>query len=169
LQLSLAEAAEGYEGADEHRRSLAQKFTFCMTSLHPKSLAARCTNLKTFISDLFPHYVDGKGTSFPSFLASLFSIMAFISQLLLVLALTYSTVLGASSSFTTNWNPNGDGCVDTKGFLSCYQTEATKGTNCLNSCASNDQNCVDGCTGFWLASNVGCWLQSCWNQVRLIE
>jgi hypothetical protein len=87
-----------------------------------------------------------------------------------------STVLGAATNLTTNWNPNEDGCVDTKGFLSCYDTQVLTGVNCLDNCANDNQEgttayktCVSGCTGHWLASNVGCWLETCWNQVRLLD
>lgn len=102
--------------------------------------------------------------------------MARGSGLLLALLASSSVVLGASTNFTTNWNPNGDGCVDTKGFLSCYDTQASQGTTCVDNCANTNkegttayQDCVNGCTGLWLASNVGCWLQSCWNQVSLLD
>lgn len=31
------------------------------------------------------------------------------------------------------------------------------------------QNCILGCEGLWQASNVGCWMESCWNQVYSCE
>ncbi|PMD31554.1 hypothetical protein L207DRAFT_591505 [Hyaloscypha variabilis F] len=101
--------------------------------------------------------------------------MAHTTRIFLAL-IASSTVLGAATNLTTNWNPNGDGCVDTKGFLSCYDTQASTGVNCLDNCANDNQEgstayktCVSGCTGHWLASNVGCWLETCWNQVYSCE
>jgi hypothetical protein len=80
-------------------------------------------------------------------------IMARWSGLLTLLA-SSSAVLGSSTNFTTNWNPNGDGCVDTKGFLSCYDAQASQGTTCLDNCANTNkqgttayQNCANECTG----------------------
>jgi hypothetical protein len=82
-----------------------------------------------------------------------------------------STALG-QTNFTTNWNPTGEGCVDTTGFLSCYDDQGAKGTSCTNACATSNKKgssayntCVNGCEQLWLADNVGCWIQSCWNQV----
>ena len=72
---------------------------------------------------------------------------------------------------TRNWNPQGDGCVDPKGFLSCYQKNIDAAVGCTKVCNSTAtppslySNCIQGCDGFWLASNIGCWIQSCWNEV----
>jgi hypothetical protein len=73
---------------------------------------------------------------------------------------------------TRNWNPQGDGCVDPKGFLSCYQDNSDTAVGCVQLCnqtatvdTGNYDNCVLGCNGQWLASNIGCWVQSCWNEV----
>jgi hypothetical protein len=81
-----------------------------------------------------------------------------------------STVLGD----TRDWNPTGDGCVDSTGFLSCYETQSNNAVSCVQFCESNNvkgtqvyQDCILGCNGAWLASNLGCWIQSCWNQVSL--
>jgi hypothetical protein len=83
--------------------------------------------------------------------------MARGSGLLLALLASSSVVLGASTNFTTNWNPNGYGCVDTKGFLSCYDTQASQGTTCVDNCANTNkegttayQNCVNGVPGYGL-------------------
>ncbi|KAE9366568.1 hypothetical protein N431DRAFT_515018 [Stipitochalara longipes BDJ] len=102
--------------------------------------------------------------------------MAPTSKLFLALIVSSSMVLGAATNFTTNWNPNGDGCGGTKGFLSCYGTQASKGVTYLDNCANNNkegttayQSCTNEYTGLWLASNVGCWLESCWNQVYSCE
>ncbi|KAE8441186.1 hypothetical protein EG329_005786 [Mollisiaceae sp. DMI_Dod_QoI] len=77
---------------------------------------------------------------------------------------------------TRNWNPTGEGCVDTKGFLSCYDTQSSNADSCVQFCDSNFvkgtgayTDCILGCNGAWLASNVGCWIQSCWNQVYSCE
>lgn len=83
-------------------------------------------------------------------------------------------VARAQTNFTTDWNPLGEGCVDTKGFLSCYSDQSSKAASCTSTCAANNpkgsnqyNTCVDACDELWLADNLGCWIQSCWNQVRL--
>jgi hypothetical protein len=100
--------------------------------------------------------------------------MAISSRLSLgfLLKLVALSPVVAGQALTQNWNPNGDGCVDSSGFLSCYNNLATKGASCLDGCDNNNvkgsqayKNCVSACTGVWLAGNLGCWLQSCWNQV----
>lgn len=75
-------------------------------------------------------------------------------------------------SDTRNWNPTGEGCVDSKGYLSCYDTQSNNAVDCIAFCDSNSvkgtgayQDCLLGCNGAWLAGNLGCWVQSCWNQV----
>ncbi|KAF8847563.1 hypothetical protein BDZ45DRAFT_320904 [Acephala macrosclerotiorum] len=77
---------------------------------------------------------------------------------------------------TRNWNPTGQGCVDPKGFLSCYDNQSSNAVSCTAFCDSNTvkgtkayTDCILGCNGAWLASNVGCWIQSCWNQVYSCE
>ncbi len=97
------------------------------------------------------------------------------SKLLALTAATlfafYSTALG-QTNFTTNWNPTGEGCVDSTGYVSCYNDRRNTGISCQTACASNNKKgtteyntCMDACEALWLAGNVGCWLQSCWNQV----
>jgi hypothetical protein len=97
------------------------------------------------------------------------------SKLLALTAATffafYSTALG-QTNFTTNWNPTGEGCVDTTGFISCYNDHTNTGVSCQETCANNNKKgtaeyntCMNACEALWLAGNVGCWLQSCWNQV----
>jgi hypothetical protein len=97
------------------------------------------------------------------------------SKLLTLTAVTffafYSTALG-QTNFTTNWNPTGEGCVDPTGFVSCYNDHSNTGVSCQTACANNNKKgtpeyntCMDACEALWLAGNVGCWLQSCWNQV----
>jgi hypothetical protein len=83
----------------------------------------------------------------------------------------YSTALG-QTNFTTNWNPTGEGCVDSTGFISCYNDHSNTGVSCQQACANNNKKgtaeyntCMNACEALWLAGNVGCWLQSCWNQV----
>jgi len=73
-----------------------------------------------------------------------------------------------------NWNPTGEGCVDPKRFLSCFEEAVTDTTSCASGCEARDaketkayQDCLLACSGFQLASNVGCWIESCWNQVNL--
>ncbi|KAE9375265.1 hypothetical protein N431DRAFT_369506 [Stipitochalara longipes BDJ] len=99
----------------------------------------------------------------------------------LTLATLYSTARCQTDSyqsnsfegnFTTNWNPSGEGCVDPTGFVSCYATQSSSALSCTNTCASNNKKgsseyniCVNECKELWLATNVGCWIQSCWNQV----
>jgi hypothetical protein len=99
----------------------------------------------------------------------------------LTLAALHSTARGQTDSyqansfqgnFTTNWNPYGEGCVDPTGFLSCYATQSSKASSCTSACASSNTKgsstyniCVNECKELWLADNIGCWIQSCWNQV----
>ncbi|KAH7346145.1 hypothetical protein BKA65DRAFT_594710 [Rhexocercosporidium sp. MPI-PUGE-AT-0058] len=37
---------------------------------------------------------------------------------------------------TRNWNPIGEGCVDTDGFLACYQARVDDAAGCVRSCDS---------------------------------
>ncbi len=89
------------------------------------------------------------------------------------LAFLPSLITAAATNLTANYNPSGTGCVDPSGFLSCYSAQGTKAVSCVNFCDSTIpdqsgityQNCVLGCEGAWLAGNIGCWIQGCWNQV----
>ena len=81
------------------------------------------------------------------------------------------SVLGLVQASTLNLDPTGQGCVDPKGFLDCYQAQEDQAVTCVatakKTCTSSDQElgeCVVGCAGAQLAGNIGCWLQSCWNQ-----
>jgi len=96
----------------------------------------------------------------------------FLTIVIVSLITFYSTALGQTTNFTTNWNPTGEGCVDTTGFLSCYDNQGTKADSCMTACANNNKKgsseyntCVNLCTQAWIADNLGCWIQSCWNQV----
>jgi hypothetical protein len=71
-----------------------------------------------------------------------------------------------------NFNPTGEGCVDQSGFVSCYKAQAAAAVDCENFCTTSTtkgsdeaESCSQGCSGHWLAGNVGCWIQSCWNEV----
>ncbi|KAH8589623.1 hypothetical protein B0O99DRAFT_692358 [Bisporella sp. PMI_857] len=97
--------------------------------------------------------------------------ISFVRNVLLVCGLVSTVAADAR-----NWNPTGAGCVDTDGFLSCYETQANNAVSCLKVCNSTteaatqiNQNCILGCNGAWLAGNIGCWIQSCWNQVYSCE
>ena len=75
-------------------------------------------------------------------------------------------------SLTQNLNPTGAGCVDPAGYLACYQKGITSATACAavaeaqcGPFAGNIDICLQGCLAAQLASNIGCWLQSCWNEV----
>lgn len=83
-----------------------------------------------------------------------------------------ASVVRAELNFTTNWNPTGEGCVDTDGFLSCYDDQAGKASSCTKGCESSNtkdsseyNTCINNCERLLYADNIGCWLQSCWNQV----
>lgn len=96
---------------------------------------------------------------------------SFKSNLRFLAAVVLSVAPASVLSDTRNWNPTGQGCVDTKGFLSCYDTQSSNAVSCVNFCDSSTvkgteayEDCLLGCNGAWLASNVGCWIQSCWNQ-----
>lgn len=68
-----------------------------------------------------------------------------------------------------NYNPTGEGCVDPDGFLSCYKSNEDQAVSCLSFCDTTPgtihNNCILGCSNAQLASNIGCWIQGCWNQV----
>jgi hypothetical protein len=75
-----------------------------------------------------------------------------------------------------NFNPSGEGCVDQSGFLSCYKSQAVAAVDCENFCVTSTkkgseeaESCSRGCGGHWLAANIGCWIQSCWNEVRTVR
>lgn len=72
---------------------------------------------------------------------------------------------------TLNLDPTGQGCVDPQGFLDCYEAQVNQAATCLataqKTCTSSPTElaeCVVGCAGYQRAGNIGCWLQSCWNQ-----
>ncbi|KAH8748570.1 hypothetical protein F5882DRAFT_470916 [Hyaloscypha sp. PMI_1271] len=88
----------------------------------------------------------------------------------------FSMALGQTNllqtNVTTNWNPTGEGCVDTVGFLSCYADQGITANSCADACSVSNKKgsapyntCVTACDQLWYAGNIGCWLQSCWNQV----
>ena len=93
--------------------------------------------------------------------------MAGMRLFLLAQSLLWSLVFADAS----NKNPNGDGCVDPKGFLQCYKDNEDQLTNCLDDakkCPTDEYSaCVLGCGNAQLAANIGCWLTSCWNEVWL--
>ena len=69
-------------------------------------------------------------------------------------------------------NPEGVGCVDPSGYTSCYATSASKFTGCGEACmnqysqgSTDFEDCINGCSATNWATNIGCWLQTCWNQV----
>ncbi|KAH7416638.1 hypothetical protein BKA64DRAFT_655640 [Cadophora sp. MPI-SDFR-AT-0126] len=96
---------------------------------------------------------------------------SFIRNIMLMLGL--ATIIVADAR---NWNPTGQGCVDTDGFLTCYQARIDDAVGCVKACNSTskagtqiNQDCILGCNGAWLAGNIGCWIQGCWNQVYSCE
>jgi hypothetical protein len=75
-------------------------------------------------------------------------------------------------SQATNLNPGGAGCVDPSGYTSCYATSATNFGNCGQVCTQEYapatkqfETCAAACSAANWATNIGCWLQSCWNRV----
>ncbi|PMD34499.1 hypothetical protein L207DRAFT_589090 [Hyaloscypha variabilis F] len=71
-----------------------------------------------------------------------------------------------------NLNPGGAGCVDPSGYTSCYATSATNFGNCGQVCTQEYapatkqfETCAAACSAANWATNIGCWLQSCWNRV----
>jgi len=90
------------------------------------------------------------------------------SRVALISAL--SLLISFVTADARNWNPNGDGCVDSKGFLSCYQEAVDNAVGCVGTCNTTTtsdtyDDCLLGCGGYQLAANVGCWIESCWNEV----
>ncbi len=91
------------------------------------------------------------------------------SSLGLLTALGFSSLVHGD---TRNWNPSGQGCVDPSGYLSCYKAQSDQAVSCVDFCTSSEPAgseeltlCEAGCGGAWLAGNIGCWIQGCWNQV----
>lgn len=87
--------------------------------------------------------------------------------------LAQSLVWSLASADVSNLNPNGDGCVDPSGYLQCYENNVNTLTTCMTD-AKNDcegdvyTTCVLACGNAQLAANIGCWLTSCWNEVRCL-
>jgi len=75
----------------------------------------------------------------------------------------------AADSFDPNTSPTGEGCVDPKGFTDCFATSANNLVSCGEFCKTqntlNYNDCILGCGKTQLSRNLGCWIQSCWNQV----
>ncbi|KAJ5888223.1 hypothetical protein N7495_008264 [Penicillium taxi] len=96
-------------------------------------------------------------------------IMAIMKSIVLAQALLWSL----ASADASNLNPKGQGCVDPSGYLQCYEDNVNSLTTCLTK-AKEDcdgdsySTCVLACGNVQLAANIGCWLTSCWNQVRFI-
>ncbi|KAJ7642086.1 hypothetical protein FB45DRAFT_1000494 [Roridomyces roridus] len=73
-------------------------------------------------------------------------------------------------SDTNSTTPSGVGCVDPQGLVDCYNNNVAQATSCTadadKNCDSDNRGlCLAGCANYQLAANVGCWLESCWNQV----
>ncbi|KAE9377558.1 hypothetical protein N431DRAFT_527494 [Stipitochalara longipes BDJ] len=71
-------------------------------------------------------------------------------------------------------NPGGVSCVDPSGYTSYYATSASKFTGCgeayINQYSqgnTNFEDCINGCSAMNWATNIGCWLQTCWNQTTM--
>jgi len=72
----------------------------------------------------------------------------------LVLVVTFFALLAFVRASTTNYNPTGAGCVDPKGFVSCYQTQLDTASKCSGTCNATDaagtqarNMCLTGCDG----------------------
>jgi hypothetical protein len=72
----------------------------------------------------------------------------------------------------TNLNPGGVGCVDPSGYTSCYTTSGYNFGTCAEFCTKSYvagtteyENCAAACQAVNWATNIGCWMQSCWNKV----
>ncbi|KAG9245429.1 hypothetical protein BJ878DRAFT_548083 [Calycina marina] len=95
-----------------------------------------------------------------------------ICSILLKLLLVVTAVFAG----TENYNPTGEGCVDARGFLSCYAEAVTLTAGCVAGCKETStiatdthDLCLAGCNGAQLAGNLACWVQSCWNQLHSCE
>ena len=80
----------------------------------------------------------------------------------------------AVNADATNLNPTGAGCVDPEGYLACYAAQSKQAASCtdtINKTCDAQQigNCLSACAGAQLGGNIGCWIQSCWNQVLLLH
>ena len=90
-----------------------------------------------------------------------------------IILFEYNSLFVGQISPSLNLNPDGIGCVDPKGFVSCYAAvSGTASSNCPNDCEKDYQQgtnpykqCLTACNDNWYAGNIGCWIQSCWNQV----
>jgi hypothetical protein len=99
------------------------------------------------------------------------SIMQFLKSQSLALLLSVTPLAHAQNPLG-NLNPSGAGCVDPAGYLQCYEANTAAYVTCVNNipniCGSSTAEkaqCLLTCGKVQAASNIGCWLQSCWNQV----
>jgi hypothetical protein len=72
----------------------------------------------------------------------------------------------------TNLNPGGVGCVDPSGYTSCYTTSGYNFGTCAEFCTKSYvvgtteyESCAAACLAVNWATNIGCWMQSCWNKI----
>ncbi|KAJ5639604.1 uncharacterized protein N7484_007466 [Penicillium longicatenatum] len=90
------------------------------------------------------------------------------------LFLAKSLLWSLASADASNPNPDGEGCVDPSGYLQCYESNVNTLTACMtyakDTCEEDVYTtCVLACGNAQLAANIGCWLTSCWNEVRCIQ
>lgn len=87
----------------------------------------------------------------------------------------FAAAITEASSFT-NLNSNGRDCIDPSGFLKCYAAQEHETVVCINDWApkycqskTSRHNCMKSCFSRQNVGNIGCWLQSCWNQVSFLS
>lgn len=93
--------------------------------------------------------------------------MAIMRSIVLAQSLLWSLAVADAS----NLNPKGEGCVDPSGYLKCYENNVKTFDTCMTDAKNNCDvdvysTCVLACGDAQLAANIGCWLTSCWNEVR---
>ena len=92
---------------------------------------------------------------------------------LALLGTSFPFVQAGLENFDPNNSPTGEGCVDPQGFRDCFQTGKEAFVDCgenyckrQNASALQDYGeCLSGCGGIQLNTDISCWIQSCWNQV----
>lgn len=88
-----------------------------------------------------------------------------------ILTTLLSTYVAADlSTFDPYNSPNGLGCVDPAGFNACFKKNTETFVDCgdvycRGQTSQNYNDCLRNCKGTQGTANIGCWIQSCWNQV----
>lgn len=134
----------------------------------PQSIVEPVSNFDLFF------YLIFLGFSISTFCSNLLKMLLISSKSLVILSSFSSLVLSQTGQFAANLNPQGLGCADPKGYLSCYEQNAQDAAQCADRAPStcppdkdSQDACLASCGYRQLAANLACWLTSCWNMVRI--